>query len=88
MMVTFAVKVPAGEDVDAAARELLNTAEFWVLTAVLSGSFDPMPPVTVERTLIPVWIPTDETVSVGFGVAPALKLSVETLLEAKVEVEQ
>lgn len=87
-MVTFAVRVPPGEDVAAAELALIDTAEHWVLLARLSGTFDPMPAVVVEATEVPEFVPTGEMVPRGLGLVPESRLRVVTLLEAKVEVDE
>jgi len=88
MTVTFAVRVPPGEDVDSAQKRLVDTAGRWVLMAVLSGSFDPMPPVTVQRTDVPVFVETGKQVMRHLEMVPEKRLQVATLLEARVEIEE
>lgn len=88
MMITFARTVAVDADLDAEEADLVATAERWVLMSELSGTFDPMPPVTVSRSDTFSFVDTGGTVMQGLEMVTEYGILRQILLEAKVEVDE
>ncbi|QIG59012.1 hypothetical protein SEA_FRANSOYER_4 [Microbacterium phage Fransoyer] len=89
MIVTFARRVALDADLNAEEAALVATVERWVLAAELSGTFDPMPAVKLERSETVSFIETGCTRQAGLvEAAPQYELRRQILLEAKVEVAE
>lgn len=86
MIITFKRTVDVDVDLDAEEADLVATAERWVLMGELSGTFDPMPPVTVVRSDTFVVVETGRTVPRGLEMVAEYGIRRQILLEAIVEV--